>query len=76
MENRDIVLEYNDTLGYAILLITNKKNEFIDKAIQRFMKRFVELNREELKSLNGLIDSSHFKNAGKLIHDYFSPYIK
>ena len=76
MENRDIVLEYNDTLGYAILLITNKKNEFIDKAIQRFMKRFVELNREELKSLNGLIDSSRFKNAGKLIHDYFSPYIK
>jgi hypothetical protein len=76
MENRDIVLEYDDTLGYAILLITNKKDDFIDKSIQRFMNKFVELNREELSSLNGLIDTSHFKNAGNLIHEYFRPYTK
>ncbi len=76
MENRDIVLEYNDKYGYAILLITNKKNEFIDRSIQRFMKKFVELNKEELSSLNGLIDTSHFKNAGKLIYEYFRPYTK
>ena len=74
MENRDIVLEYDDKYGYAILLITNKKNDFIDKSIRRFMKRFTELNRVELSSLNGLIDTSHFKNAGKLIHEYFRPY--
>ncbi|MFX1442629.1 MAG: hypothetical protein ACFFHV_04375 [Promethearchaeota archaeon] len=76
MENRDIVLEYDDKLGYAILLITNKKNHFIDKSIQRFMNKFVELNLKELSSLNGLIDTSHFKNAGELIHDYFRPYLK
>jgi hypothetical protein len=76
MENRDIVLEYDEKYGYAILLITNKKNDFIDKSIQRFMKKFQEINREELSSLNGLIDTSHFKNAGKLIYEYFSPYIK
>ena len=76
MENRDIVLEYDETLGYAILLITNKKNDFIDKSIQRFMERFAEINREELHSLNGLIDTSRFKNAGRLIKDYFAPYIK
>jgi len=76
MENRDIVLEYDDTMGYALLLITNKKNDFIDKSVRRFMKRFTELNREELSSLNGLIDTSHFKNAGDLIHEYFRPYTK
>jgi len=76
MENRDIVLEYDDTYGYAILLITNKKNNFIDKSIQRFMKKFVEINSEQLSSLNGLIDTSHFKNAGSLIHEYFRPYTK
>ena len=76
MENRDIVLEYDEKYGFAILLITNKKNDFIDKAIKGFMKKFVELNKEELSSLNGLIDTSHFKNAGALIHEYFRPYIK
>jgi len=76
MENRDIVLEYDDTYGYAILLITNKKNDFIDKSIQRFMKKFVEINSEKLSSLNGLIDTSHFRNSGDLIHKYFNPYIK
>ena len=40
------------------------------------MKRFTELNKEKLSSLNGLIDTSHFKNAGKLIHEYFRPYPK
>ena len=74
MESRDIVLEYDDTYGYAILLITNKKSNFIDKSIQRFMKKFVEINSEKLSSLNGLIDTSHFKNAGKLIHEYFFPF--
>jgi len=39
------------------------------------MKKFVELNREELSSLNGLIDTSHFKNAGELIHEYFGAYL-
>jgi len=75
MENRDIVLEYDNIYGYAILLITNKKDDFIDRSIQRFMKKFVELNKDKLSSLNGLIDTSHFKNAGDLIHEYFRPYL-
>jgi hypothetical protein len=76
MENRDIVLEYDDKYGYAILLITNKKDDFIDRAIHRFMNKFVELNKEELSSLNGLIDTSHFKNARELIQKHFRPYLR
>jgi hypothetical protein len=75
MENRDIVLEYDNQLDYAILLITNQRNKFIEKSIQKFMIKFSEINKKKLNDLNGFIDVSQFKNAKDLIHEFFAPYI-
>ena len=43
MQNRDIIFEYDINHGYALLLTTNHKNAFIDKAVSNFMKKFTGL---------------------------------
>ncbi|NVM37321.1 MAG: hypothetical protein HWN81_17125 [Candidatus Lokiarchaeota archaeon] len=75
MKNRDIILEYDNNHGYALLLTANHKNRFIDKAVHSFMKKFTSLNEEKLKSLNGLIDVSEFRNAKEIIIEHFEPFI-
>ena len=75
MKNRDIILEYDNTHGYALLLTANHKNKFIDKAVNSFMTKFTSLNGEKLKNLNGLIDVSEFRNAKEIIIEIFEPFI-
>ena len=75
MKNRDIIFEYDNTHGYALLLTANHKNKFIDKAVNSFMTKFTSLNGEKLKNLNGLIDVSEFRNAKEIIIENFEPFI-
>ncbi|MFX0155759.1 MAG: hypothetical protein ACFE9Q_14655 [Candidatus Hodarchaeota archaeon] len=75
MQNRDIILEYDNNHGYALLLTTNHKNDYIDKAVSNFMDKFTKMNQEKLKKLNGLIDVSEFGNAKQIITEYFHPFI-
>jgi len=75
MKNRDIILEYDNTLGYALLLTTNHKNAFIERAVKHFIEKFNLLNKEKLMNLNGLIDISEFGNARELIAETFHPFI-
>ena len=75
MQNRDIILEYDNNHGYALLLTTNHKNTYIDRAVSNFMNKFTSLNREKLKNLKGLIDASEFRNAKELILEFFEPFI-
>ena len=75
MQNRDIILEYDNNHGYALLLTTNHKNTFIANAVNKFMKKFTESNKQKLQNLNGLIDTSQFKNAKDIILEFFEPYI-
>lgn len=75
MQERDIVLEYDNIHGYALLLTTNHKNAFIERAVNNFMRKFTETNREKLKNLKGLIDISEFRNAKEILIESFNPYI-
>jgi hypothetical protein len=75
MKNRDILFEYDTSNGYAILLTTNHKNTFIEKAVSSFMQEFSKLNYKKFENMNGLIDVSEFGNARKLILEFFAPYI-
>ena len=75
LKERDIVFEYDNLHGYAILLTTNHKNKYIEKAVNNFMQEFTNLNKEKLKSMTGLIDVSEFRNAKSLISEYFAPYL-
>ncbi|MFX0040105.1 MAG: hypothetical protein ACFFAB_12265 [Candidatus Heimdallarchaeota archaeon] len=75
MQNRDIILEYDNNNGYALLLTTNHKNSYINKAVNKFMEKFSGLNKEKLKNLTGLIDVSEFRNAKDIIFEFFEPFI-
>jgi hypothetical protein len=75
MKNRDIILEYDNTHGYALLLTTNHKNAYIDNAVNNFMRKFTQLNEEKLQNLSGLIDVSEFRNAKDIISEFFEPFI-
>jgi len=75
MKDRDILFEYDTSNGYAILLTTNHKNTFIEKAVSSFMQKFSKLNYEKFENMNGLIDVSEFGNARKFILEFFAPYI-
>ncbi|MFW9895506.1 MAG: hypothetical protein ACFFD7_06860 [Candidatus Thorarchaeota archaeon] len=75
MKDRDILFEYDTLNGYAILLTTNRKNTFIEKAVNTFMHKFSTLNQEKFNNMNGLIDVSEFRNAKNLITEIFAPYI-
>jgi hypothetical protein len=75
MEERAVVFNFNAQLGYAVLLIAKHKNKILEKSIEHFVKEFSSLNLDSLKSLNGLIDVSQFKNAKSLINQYFRHFI-
>lgn len=75
MSDRAIVFNYNNQLGYAVLLIAKHKNKILENAVDNFTKKFAEINKDSLKKLGGLIDVSTFKNANDLIEEYFSHYL-
>ncbi|MGV9199307.1 MAG: hypothetical protein ACOC4M_10850 [Promethearchaeia archaeon] len=75
MPHRDILLEYDGELGYAVLLITNKKNSILEKSLEGFMNSFSEINSKKFENMNGLIDVSEFKETKQLIEEYFEAYL-
>jgi hypothetical protein len=75
MSDRAIVFNYNNQLGYAVLLIAKHKNKILESAVDNFTNKFAEINKDSLKKLGGLIDVSIFKNAHDLIEEYFSHYL-
>ncbi len=79
MKNRDIVFEYDNEYGYALLLITNRRSTVINKIVAEFIQKFRQKNQEELNKINKsnqLIDISKFKNTKSIILECFSPYLK
>ena len=75
MSDRAIVFNYNNQLGYAVLLVAKHKNKILENAVDNFTTKFAEINKDNLKKLGGLIDVSTFKNAYDLIEEYFSHYL-
>lgn len=75
MSDRSVVFNYNNQLGYAVLLIAKHKNKILENAVDKFTTKFAEINKDNLKKLGGLIDVSTFKNAYDIIEEYFSYYL-
>ena len=74
MSDKGVVFNFQNDLGYAVLLIAKHKNKILEKAVEKFIKKFSDQNKEKLLNLSGLIDVSVFKNAGKLIKECFNKY--
>ena len=75
--NTDIIVNYDD-FGFAIVLITNRKNAILQKLMEKFALEFRNKYKDELleiQDLNRLINVSEFKEAGELIEKGFQLYI-
>ncbi|MFX0179738.1 MAG: hypothetical protein ACFE78_06075 [Candidatus Hodarchaeota archaeon] len=75
MSDKGVVFNFQNDLGYAVLLIAKHKNKILENAVQEFIKRFSDKNKEDLLNLSGLIDVTVFKDTGKLIKECFSKYL-
>ncbi len=78
MKDGDIIFEYNNQYGCAILTVVKHKNKMIEKAVQLYMKKFTKEYESTLNKINNntqLIDTSEFKNAKEILYDYFKPFM-
>ncbi|MFX1274513.1 MAG: hypothetical protein ACFFBP_08155 [Promethearchaeota archaeon] len=76
-KSSDIIVDYNNEFGFAVLLTTKKKNDFLSSMMHEFAMEFESLFKEELiqiQDLNNLIDISEFKGVEELIKKHFSLY--
>jgi len=73
----DIIVNYDD-FGFAVVLITNKKNIFLQNLMRQFTLEFRNRYKEELleiQDLNQLINVSEFTKTKELIEKEFSVYL-
>jgi hypothetical protein len=76
-KNADIVVNYNNEYGFAVLILTNHKNISLSNMLNEFVRDFKEKYETELteiQDLNNLIDASEFLGVETLIKKHFSIY--
>lgn len=76
-KNTDIIVNYDD-FGFAVVLITNRKNAILQKLMEKFALEFKNKYKDELleiQDLNKLINVSDFKETRELIEKGFQLYI-
>jgi hypothetical protein len=75
----DIVVDYNEELGFAVLVITNQKNEILQKLMDKFMEEFSVKYKDELneiQDLNKMINVSEFNETEQIIKTNFQVYLE
>jgi hypothetical protein len=76
-KNTEIIVDY-DEYGFAVVLITNKKNAILQKLLRQFTIEFRNKYKEELleiQDLNKLINVSEFTGIKELIEKGFQLYL-
>ena len=76
-KNADIIVNY-DELGFAVVLITNRKNAILQNLMRKFTRHFKDKFHNELleiQDLNKLINVSEFNEAKELIEQGFQLYL-
>jgi len=76
-ENSDIIVNYYN-FGFAVVLITNRKNAILKKLMDNFSKEFcIKYKNEltEIQDLNKLINVSEFKETKDIIEKNFQMYL-
>ena len=76
-KNTDIIVNY-DEFGFAVVLITNKKNAILQTLMKKFTLEFRNRYKEELleiQDLNKLINVSEFTETKELIEKGFQLYL-
>ena len=74
----DIVVRYEIDYGYALVVITNKKNSIIEDLMLKFSIEFNSKYEDELTDLqdiNRLINVSEFSGAKEIVEKNFQLYL-
>lgn len=74
----DVVVKYEIEAGYAIIVITNKKNKIIESLMEPFSEEFKNQFKKELnhiQDLNRIIDISDFIKTEEIIKHHFQLYL-
>ena len=74
----DIIVNYNNELGFAVLVIANKKNEILKNLMEKFMIDFESRYETELnmiQDLNKIINVSEFADVKELVENSFAIYL-
>jgi len=77
-KNAEIIVNYNNEYGFAVLVITNQKNSLIEKNMEILTKQFEEKYKKELteiQDINRIINVSDFKDAEKIIKESFELFL-
>ena len=77
-KNSDVVVKYEIDSGYAIVVITNKKNKIIENLMEPFSEEFKNKYKKELndiQDLNRIIDVSDFIATKEIIKHHFQLYL-
>lgn len=77
-KNSEIVVRYEDDYGYAVIIITTKKNAILESLMQNFSNEFKERYKNELddlQDLNRIIDVAEFNDTYEIIERNFQLYL-
>ncbi|TFG23796.1 MAG: hypothetical protein EU529_06195 [Promethearchaeota archaeon] len=73
-----IIVNYNNEYGFAVLVISNQKNEILVNLMENFTNDFKDRYKNELmeiQDLNKIIDVSDFKDTREMILKNFKIYL-
>lgn len=74
----DICVRYEIDYGFALVVITNKKNSIIEDLMQNFsieFKRKYEVELTDLQDINRLINVSEFSDVKEIVEKNFQLYL-
>jgi len=77
-KNSDVVVKYEIEAGYALVVITNKKNKIIENLMDPFSEEFKKKYKKELndiQDLNRIINVSDFIDTEEIIKHCFQLYL-
>ena len=77
-KNSEIVVNYNNDYGFAVLVITNKKNDILKNKTENFIRDFknrYETELNEIQDLNKMINVSEFEDTKEIIENNFQVYL-
>lgn len=77
-KDADVVVKYEEDSGYALIVITNKKNSIVEEFMNKFSSEFKLKYKNELSEIldiNKIINVSEFSGLKDLIEKNFALYL-
>ena len=74
----DVVVKYEEDSGYALIVITSRKNSIVEDLMKNFSNEFKERYKSELSEIldiNKIINVSEFGDLKELIEKFFQLYL-